>query len=137
MTLIQERELAIEHLDLGRPVTSGEGGTQKIAEDGLDLHGATGSVVKLAESLMALHRSYARISDPRQQRSPITRSDKRYKRGVRLGEGCGEAVQICAPKCSATVKISLSPRPQRLARMIASLPIVGAIFATAAMACAG
>ena len=41
------------------------------------------------------------------------------------------------PRCTATEKMSLSPRPHRLARMIWSLPIVGAIFWTAAIAWLG
>ena len=41
------------------------------------------------------------------------------------------------PRCSATVKMSLSPRPHRFIRMIWSLPIVGASFVTCASACAG
>ena len=32
------------------------------------------------------------------------------------------------PRCSATEKMSLSPRPHRFARMMASLSIVGATF---------
>ena len=41
------------------------------------------------------------------------------------------------PRCSATVKMSLSPRPHRFIRMMSSRAIVGASFVTWASACAG
>src|ERR1700730_14098062 len=41
------------------------------------------------------------------------------------------------PRCLATVKTSLSPRPQRFMTMIWSLPMVGASLITSASACAG
>ena len=41
------------------------------------------------------------------------------------------------PRASATVLMSLSPRPLRPTRMIASLGSVGASLATCAMACEG
>lgn len=47
------------------------------------------------------------------------------------------AIYSETPKYSATEKMSLSPRPHKLARMISSLPIVGASFFTAAIAWAG
>ena len=45
--------------------------------------------------------------------------------------------QISTPSFSATVKMSLSPRPHKFARMMASLSISFARLATAAMACEG
>src|ERR671913_443357 len=45
-------------------------------------------------------------------------------------------LQNLSPMRSATVCMSLSPRPERLTRRIASLAIVGAIFMACATACA-
>ena len=58
--------------------------------------------------------------------------------GCAIGrEGGTKSAHIFSPRASATVKISLSPRPQRLARMIRSRSIFAASRATAAIACEG
>src|SRR3546814_17650724 len=48
----------------------------------------------------------------------------------------GVAVHISTPKAVATVKMSLSPRPERLTINIWSASSVGATFSALAMACA-
>ena len=47
---------------------------------------------------------------------------------AQTSEYTGDAAHRLVPRCLATVKISLSPRPERLSRMICSLPISGAIL---------
>src|SRR3546814_6890387 len=64
----------------------------------------------------------------------VARGDEGDERGVGFGEGGGEAGHNATPNASATVKISLSPRPEQLTMMILSLSIFGASRSAAAMA---
>src|SRR5690606_24115537 len=54
---------------------------------------------------------------------------------VRSTHGKSPVHYNCMPLHSATVCMSLSPRPDKLTRMILSLPSVGAIFTACAIAC--
>ena len=72
----------------------------------------------------------------------VTRCDEGHKRGAALFLQVGEAlVDTCAhsftPRISATVKISLSPRPHMFMTMRWSFGNFGAIFVTWASACDG
>lgn len=65
---------------------------------------------------------HERVEDRRgRRRVRIARGDETYQRRAILGKGFGKAGHISTPSASATVKISLSPRPETLTRIIASL----------------
>ena len=56
---------------------------------------------------------------------------------LQFGEALGDAAHSFTPKCSATAKMSLSPRPHMFMRMILSFGNCLASFCVKARACAG